>query len=237
MKFKTVSHIVRKINPMLQHTSVQFLKDLSKNNNKEWFDKNRKQYEQAKSDFEGLTAEILKRLGETDETIAHLQPKDCLFRINRDVRFSKNKSPYKTNMGMSIARGGKKVHFPGYYFHFEPGASFAAGGLWMPMAPELKKLRQEIDYNWDEFKKIIQSEKFKTVFGDLEKSGETSLTRPPKGYDAAHPGIEYLKLKSFIASASVSDADIVSENLARKITATFEALRPLISFFNRALEK
>jgi uncharacterized protein (TIGR02453 family) len=222
---------------MLQHTSVQFFKDLRKNNNKEWFDDNRKRYEQAKSDFELLTAAILERLGKTDETIAHLQPKDCLFRINRDVRFSKDKSPYKTNMGASIARGGKKVNFPGYYFHFEPGASFAAGGLWMPMAPELKKLRQEIDYNWDDFKKIVGSEQFKTVFGDLEKSGETSLSRPPKGYDAAHPGIEYLKLKSIIASASVSDADIVSKDLALKITAIFQALRPLIDFCNRALEK
>ncbi len=222
---------------MLQFTSVQFLKDLSRNNNKEWFDHNRKRYEQAKSDFELLAAAILKRLGETDETIAHLQPKDCLFRINRDVRFSKDKSPYKTNMGLSIARGGKKVNFPGYYFHFEPGASFAAGGMWMPMAPELKKLRQEIDYNWDEFKKIVGSEKFKTVFGDLQKSAETSLSRPPKGYDAAHPGIEYLKLKSFIASAPVSDADLASKDLAGKITATFQALRPLIDFCNRALEK
>ncbi len=222
---------------MLQPTSVQFLKDLRKNNNKEWFDNNRKQYEQAKSDFERLTADVLERLGQTDETIAHLQPKDCLFRINRDVRFSKDKSPYKTNMGMSIARGGKKVNFPGYYFHFEPGASFAAGGLWMPMAPELKKVRQEIDYNWEEFKKILESEEFKTVFGDLQKSGETSLSRPPKGYDATHPGIEYLKLKSFIASASVSDADILSTDLASKITAIFQALRPLIDFCNRALEK
>ncbi len=222
---------------MLQHTSVQFLKDLSKNNNKEWFDNNRKRYEQAKSDFELLTADVIRRLGQTDETIAHLQPKDCLFRINRDVRFSKDKSPYKTNMGMSIARGGKKVNFPGYYFHFEPGACFAAGGLWMPMAPELKKLRQEIDYNWDDFKKVVEAEKFKTVFGDLQKSGETSLSRPPKGYDATHPGIEYLKLKSFIASASVSDADIASKDLAVKITAIFEAMRPLIDFCNRALEK
>jgi uncharacterized protein (TIGR02453 family) len=222
---------------MLQYTSVQFLKDLKKNNNKEWFDKNRNRYGQAKSDFEGLAADVLRLLSRTDSTIAHQQPKDCLFRINRDVRFSKDKSPYKTNMGMSISRGGKKVNFPGYYFHFEPGASFAAGGLWMPMAPELKKLRQEIDYNWEEFKKIVQSKKFKTIFGDLQKNGETSLSRPPKGYDAAHPGIEYLKLKSFIASASVSDTDIASEDLAGKITATFEAMRPLIDFCNRALEK
>jgi uncharacterized protein (TIGR02453 family) len=222
---------------MLQPASIQFLKDLRKNNNKEWFDNNRKQYEQAKSDFERLTADVLERLGKTDETVAHLQPKDCLFRINRDVRFSKDKSPYKTNMGMAIARGGKKVNFPGYYFHFEPGASFAGGGLWMPMAPELKKVRQEIDYNWEEFKKILESEKFKTVLGDLQKSGETSLSRPPKGYHADHPGIEYLKLKSFIASASFSDADIVSGDLARKVTLTFQALRPLIDFCNRALSR
>ena len=141
---------------MLQKSTVQFLRDLKKNNSKEWFDTNRKKYESAKNDYEALVGDVIKQLSKTDESIAHLEPKQCVFRINRDVRFSKDKSPYKTNMGMYFSKGGKKSFYAGYYFHLQPGGSFVAGGLWMPMPPELKKVRQEIDYNWEEFKKIVE---------------------------------------------------------------------------------
>ena len=124
---------------MVQQTTVQFLRNLKKNNRKEWFDANRSKYEAAKRDIENLSAEIIKRLSRFDETIAHLHPKDCMFRINRDVRFSKDKSPYKTNMGVYFSKGGKKGNNAGYYFHLEPGGSFVAGGMWMPMLPDLKK--------------------------------------------------------------------------------------------------
>ena len=124
---------------MLQSSTVRFLKDLSKNNNKPWFDANRKQYENAKTDFAGFIQTIIDKHGKKDESIAHLKAKDCMFRINRDVRFSKDKSPYKTNMGAYINRGGKKSVFAGYYFHCEPGQCFVGGGLWMPMPPELNK--------------------------------------------------------------------------------------------------
>ncbi|RYG31141.1 MAG: DUF2461 domain-containing protein, partial [Chitinophagaceae bacterium] len=120
---------------MIQQATLQFLKSLKKNNKKEWFDANRSKYDSAKKNIEELTAGIISRLSKTDESIAHLQPKECMFRINRDVRFSKNKAPYKTNMGVYFSKGGKKGVQAGYYFHVEPGASFIAGGLWMPMAP------------------------------------------------------------------------------------------------------
>lgn len=124
---------------MIQKATIQFLKDLKLNNHKDWFEANRKVYEAAKADYLQFVASVLKGLVANDETLALLQPKDCTFRINRDVRFSKNKAPYKTNMGAGFSKGGKKMMLAGYYFHLEPGASFIAGGVWMPMAPELKK--------------------------------------------------------------------------------------------------
>lgn len=222
---------------MLQKSTIQFLKDLKKNNKKEWFDANRSKYDNAKADFEQLTLAVIKKLGKIDESIAHLEPKECLFRINRDVRFSKNKAPYKTNLAMYLSKGGKKSAYAGYYFHCEPGSAFVAGGLWMPEAANLKKLRQEIDYNWDDFKKIVEGKKLKSVFGALEKSKETVLSRPPKGYDPENPAIEYLKFKSLIASAKISDEDLLSKDLVKKLTNHFEVLKPLIDFCNQALDE
>ncbi len=222
---------------MIQQATVQFLRNLKKNNKKEWFDANRIKYESAKKDVESLSGEIIKRLSRTDDSIAHLQPKDCMFRINRDVRFSKDKSPYKTNMGVYFSKGGKKGINAGYYFHLEPGSSFVAGGLWMPMPPELKKVRQEIDYSWDEFSKITSNKKFKSVFGDLDRSMENALSRPPKGYEEDNPAINFLKLKSFIATTKIKDADLTSKDLVKKVTGYFESLKPLIDFLNRAIEE
>ncbi len=222
---------------MLQSSTIKFLKDLKKNNTKEWFDKNRKIYEAAKQDFLDLTTEVLKGIASKDNTVAHLEPKKCLFRINRDVRFSKDKSPYKTNMGMSIAKGGKVGISAGYYFHLEPGACFIGGGIYMPMPDEVKKIRQEIDYNFKDFKTIISSKKFIAAFGDITKSAEFSLTRPPKGYDENNPAIEYIKLKSWTASCTLNDTELTDKNLVKTIVSTFEALKPLLDFLNRAIEE
>jgi uncharacterized protein (TIGR02453 family) len=222
---------------MLQQSSIVFLKNLKKNNSKDWFDANRSKYESAKQDVEEFAAAIIKSLSKIDEGIAHLQPKDCMFRINRDVRFSKDKSPYKTNMGVYFSKGGKKGNQAGYYFHVEPGASFVAGGLWMPMPEDLKKVRQEIDYNWDEFKKIVQEKKFRTAFGNLERNPEFELSRPPKGYDDDNPAIEYLKLKSLIASSRISDKELTSRNLIKSAVSRFVTMKPLIDFLNRAVEE
>ena len=221
---------------MLQATTIKFLKDLKKNNTKEWFDANRKVYEAAKKDFLDLTEAVLKSIATKDETLAHLEAKKCVFRINRDVRFSKDKSPYKTNMGMSISKGGKSAMAAGYYFHLEPGACFIGGGIYMPMPDEVKKIRQEIDYNWDEFKKIITSKKFAAVFGDLTKSAEYSLVRPPKGYDENNPAIDYIKLKSWIATTPLQDVELTDKNLVKKIVTVFEAQKPLLDFLNRGID-
>ncbi len=153
---------------MLQPATLKFLKDLKKSNHKDWFEAHRKNYEAAKENFASLVTQIITKHGKTDTEIASLKASDCMFRINRDVRFSKDKSPYKTNFGASINRGGKKSIFSGYYFHCEPeGNSFAGGGLWMPAAETLKKVRQEVDYNFDEFKKIINNKKICLFLGKL----------------------------------------------------------------------
>src|SRR5688572_7833283 len=182
---------------MLQPSTVKFLRDLSKNNNKNWFENNRDKYEDAKSDFETFVQTLIDQHGRKDENIRDLVAKKCTFRINRDIRFSKDKTPYKTNMGGSLDRGGKKSIYAGYYVHLEPGGkSFVGGGLWMPMPEETKKVRQEIDYCLDEFKSIVESKKFKTIFGGLYKGEDASLKKVPQGFDAENPAAPYLKLKS-----------------------------------------
>lgn len=222
---------------MLQLLTIDFLKDLSKNNNKLWFDGHRKDYEAAKADFENFISLLLKQASSFDKDLTELEVKQCTFRINRDIRFSKDKTPYKVNMGASLNRGGKKSVFAGYYFHLEPGGkSFAGGGLWMPEAVTLKKIRQEVDYNLDEFKSIIENKTFKKIYNTLEISKETSLSSAPRGYEKDNPAFEWLKLKSYIATRSLSDKEIMAKDLASTVTETFKALKPLIDFLNRAID-
>lgn len=200
-------------------------------------DENRDAYLAAKADFESFTGALIKVTSAFDKDLQDLQVKDCTFRLNRDIRFSKNKVPYKVNMGASINRGGKKSIYAGYYFHLEPGGkSFAGGGIWMPMAPELKKIRQEIDYSLDEFNKILSEKKFKAVYGKLETPVEETLTNLPRGYEKNNPAAEFLKLKSILALKNIPDTELVKPGLLVNIAKTFEALKPLVNFINRALE-
>ena len=221
---------------MLQPATLRFLKQLAKNNDKTWFDAHRGDYEAAKGDFAAFIQKVLDAHSVKDEDLRTLKAKDCLFRINRDIRFSKNKAPYKNNMGASLDRGGKKSIYAGYYIHVQPGGeSFVGGGLWIPEAPELKKIRQEIDYCWEEFQKVIKAKPFVTQYGDILK-GEYSLSTMPKGYDKENPAAEYLKLKSFLAIRSLSDAELADKGLLKAVLKAFEALQPLLGFLNRAIE-
>jgi uncharacterized protein (TIGR02453 family) len=222
---------------MLQPATIKFLKDLKKNNNKPWFDNNRKRYEEAKADFARFIQAVIDTHSKKDGSIKTLLAKDCMFRINRDVRFSKDKSPYKSNFGASINKGGKKAwNTAGYYFQVQPDRNFAGGGIWMPEPNELKKVRQEIDYNFTDFKKIIGSKKFKLIYGDLDRSAEFLLSRVPKGYEPGNPAADYLKLKSFVAISFFSNADLTSKDLVKKTVAAFEALQPIINFINHSVE-
>jgi len=221
---------------MLEASTLKFLKDLKKNNNKPWFDAHRKQYDFAKENFAAFIQTLIDKHGLKDAGIKEQEGKKCMFRINRDIRFSKDKSPYKSNFGASINRGGKKSMYAGYYFHLEPGGSFVGGGLWMPMPPELKKIRQEIDYCYVEFKKIVSSKKFKSVYGDLYRGDDISLTRVPQGFEADNPAAGYLKLKSWIAMKELGDAELTSKELVKKSLEAFETLQPLVRFINRTLQ-
>lgn len=221
---------------MLQPATIQFLKNLKKNNNKEWFEKNRSIYETAKADYLLFIEKVLHKLKKKDTTLENIEAKKSIFRINRDVRFSKNKNPYKTNFGASISKGGKKTLLAGYYLHVEPNQSFVAGGLWMPKSTEFQKVRQEIDYNFNEFCNIISAKKFVQQFGGLEKSKEYVLSRPPKGYYINNAAIEYLKFKSFIVSKNISDEELTEASLLKNIVTSFETMIPFIHFLNRALE-
>lgn len=221
---------------MLQTSTIQFLKQLAKNNNKEWFDANRKKYDAAKTDLASFFQQVIIEFAKTDASIATVNVKDCLFRINRDVRFAKDKSPYKTNMGAYLNVNGKKSITAGYYLHIEPGNSFVGGGIYQPDADALKKIRQEIDYNFDDFKKIITSKRFKAVYTKgLSMDGEVSLSRPPKGYDESNPAIDYLKLKSFVGKATLTDAEVTDKKFVSIVVKAFKALHPMIVFFNNAL--
>lgn len=220
---------------MLHKATLHFLEQLATNNSKEWFDANRSAYMLARADFEALVAEIINQMGNVDTTIIDLTPKQCIFRLNRDVRFSANKSPYKTNFGASFEQGGRKSGLAGYYLHIEPGnKSMVGGGIWLPEAEHLRRIRQEIDYNWEEFKSLLQEQAFKKVYADLDHS-EHKLKREPKGYEPINPAIEYLKLKSLIAIHTITDADITSEKLLPVIIQSFAALKPLVYFVNRSL--
>jgi uncharacterized protein (TIGR02453 family) len=221
---------------MLDKATLKFLKDLAKNNNKEWFDAHRQQYETAKQNFIQLADKIIKDFCKKDKDFENLEAKKCLFRINRDIRFSKDKSPYKNNFGASFERGGRISPYAGYYLHIQPGNnSFIAGGVWQPEAERVKLIRQEVDYNWDDFKKIISNKKFKAIFGDLEKTKETSLSREPKGYEKDNPAIEYIKLKSWVVSASLKDEEVTDKDLVKKIITGFETMQPFIEFLNHSL--
>ena len=219
---------------MLQSATLKFLKDLKKNNNKPWFDEHRKQYEQVKEDVVVLTEQLIKAITVFDPPIGHLKAKECMFRINRDVRFSKNKQPYKNNIASYFNRNGKQGIGAGYYLHMEPGQSFAAGGIWMPDPKDLAKIRQEIDYSFDDWKKIMSNATFKKTFTE-GITGE-SLIRPPKGYDENNPAIEFLKRKSFIVTKPFTDAELQSKTFVKEVANTFKTMKPLIDFLNAAVE-
>ncbi len=222
---------------MIQPSTLSFLKILRKNNNKIWFDQNREKYVSARDNFEKFVSSLLQKIILFDADMKELEPRKCLFRINRDIRFSKDKTPYKINISASFNKGGKKSINAGYYFHVQPGGnSFAGGGLWMPEATELKKVRQEIDYCFPEFKKIISATSFKTNYGELEKEKNQMLVNIPKGYDKENPAGDFLKLKSFVATKYIPDKSLLEPQLVNEVAKYFKALTPLLKFINRSFE-
>lgn len=218
---------------MLKKETLSFIKDVAENNNREWFAENKPRYEEAKADVLTLVASIIPELAKVDPALsAEADPKKSLMRIYRDVRFSKNKDPYKNNFGMwfSTKKGGNE---PGYYLHIQPGKSFIAGGYWMPDAPHVKLIRQEIDYNIGDFKEIVESKDFKKNF---KLGTESALKNAPKGYDPSDPNIEYLKLKSFEATMPIADEEFFKPTLVNKLISSFKTVQPLVVFLRNAID-
>ena len=220
---------------MLQPFTLEFFKELRQNNHKEWFDQNRKRYEKVKADYLNLAGNILEEMKKVDESLDILSPKDCTFRINKDIRFSKDKTPYKTNLGIALHPFGKKMQLAAYYIHLEEGQSFVGGGLWMPEAPLLVKLRKEINYFYQDLEGILSDPNFIKTYGELDVDPGQKLIRPPKGYEAENPAIEFLKLKSFTASRKIPDNMLTSEKLIPFVKESLTTLKPMISFVNRGL--
>jgi len=220
---------------MISKNIVRFLTSIKKNNNKAWLDANRALYDTSKEEFITEVAAIIKGIAAFDTAFVNLTPKECMFRLNRDIRFSKEKHPYKTNFAAYFNPAGKNGEGAGYYIHIEPGKSFAATGIWHPPVEHLGKIRQEIDYNLEEWKKIINHKKFKAVFNQgFEKS--ESLVRAPKGYLEENSAISFLKMKSFVVSRSFTDEELQDKNFTKVLVKTFEAAKPFVDFINRSLD-
>ena len=220
---------------MIQPATLNFLSTLAKNNNRDWFEKNRSVYATSKANVEAFLDELILELGKVDPLLADLEGKKSLFRINRDVRFSKNKAPYKTNFGASLSPGGRKSPLPGLYIHIEPNQAFLAGGVWMPEPPVLAAIRQEIDYNLDDFESIIKNKKFKATFGNLNQ--DDKLVNVPKGYAKDTPSAEYIKLKSFIVMNTLSTTEILSKTFVKKCVETYKVMYPMNQFLRQAMEE
>ena len=218
---------------MLNKNIITFLESLKENNDREWMHKNDKLFRSVQQDFEIFVSELIKEIRSFDPSIGMVAPKDCIFRIYRDVRFAKDKSPYKTNMGAYIALGGRKSMRAGYYFHVEPGECMLAGGLYMPPPDLLFRARQEIYYNLKEFNTIINDKLFVKYFGTV---GGDKTKLVPKGFDKDFAGIELLKHKSYLVTHSLSDDMISSEKLLSHCSEVFRAKLPFNNFFNRVVE-
>lgn len=212
-----------------------FLKTLKKNNNREWFQQNKSQFEAARNKFETLVNLLIGEVSKIDKNITSLNSKDCTFRIYRDVRFAKDKSPYKTNFGAFIAKGGKNSGNAGYYIHIEPGSCFLGGGIYMPPANILKAVRTEILENTEDFKAIIHNKLFIEEFGNI--TDDNPLKSPPRGFPADFPDIDLLKYRNYTVIKYLSDKFLLSDTLIEEIINTFRLMFPLNSFINRIISQ
>lgn len=220
---------------MLSKDSLQFLDDLKANNNRDWFLDNKKRYEIFKKDYQQLVADILDAMKPLDPSLEMLEVKNCTFRINRDIRFSKDKSPYKDHVGIWISSGSKGMNRSGYYVHIARAGSFIAGGFYCPEAEDLKKVRKEIAYFHEDLEEIINNKNFQKEFGDFDRNEKNLLKNPPRGYEKDHPAIEFLKLKSFETSQKFNIEEVLKEDFVSKMTQKLIVLKPLNDFINRAL--
>lgn len=206
-----------------------FLRQLTENNNREWFTQHKNLYTESQENLVLFLEDLIKEMSEFDPELGKIDAKKSLFRIYRDTRFSKDKTPYKTNFGASLGMG-KGSQKGGYYLHLEPGKSFIAGGIYMPESSVLKTLRKEISLYGNEFLNILNEKEFKKYFPELDHDDQ--LKKVPQGFEKEDPMAEYLKLKSFIVVYNLSDKEIQDKNAAKNIAEIFRAMKPLNDFLN-----
>jgi len=218
---------------MLSKELLLFLRELKENNYKEWFHENKPRYQKLKKEFEQFIALTIADISQFDKSVQSLEPKHCMFRINRDIRFSKDKSPYKTNFGGFIVPGGKKSGNAGYYIHIEPGNCFIAGGIYAPHSDKLKAVRTEIYENTDEFKEILNDKNFRRHFKEI--MSEDMLKTAPRGFPKNFEDVDLLRYKHYTVAKSVSDDLVTSDKFADEIHETFKALYPFNQFINEGI--
>ena len=222
---------------MINKNTLKFLKELKDNNSKEWLDDNKKSYENTKNDILTLTTELIITLSDTDKTIsnAYLDPKKCITRLNRDLRFAKDKTPYKTDYYIVLNKNGKNSSSAFYFLHIEPNNCFVGGGVYNPQPEQLKKIRQEIDYAFNEWTSIINDKNFKKIFpSGINNSGV--LNRTPKEYSEENKASEFLKMKGFFTKEKLTDKEIMADETFVQINNYFKTTKPLVDFLNRAIE-
>lgn len=212
---------------------LDFLKQLKENNNREWFQKNKKIYETAKAEMEAFVDILIPQIAVFEPSVKYVNAKDCMFRIFRDVRFAKDKSPYKTNMGAWISKGGRKSAGPGYYLHIQPGESMLAGGVYMPEPDQLKKIRQEIYYNAGEFKAILESKNAKKYFNGLSEWDKQKL--PQRDFPKDFPDIDLLKYRHYTVAHMLDDKHVIEKDFSKLVIKVFGLMQPLNAFLERAL--
>jgi len=213
---------------------LPFLEQLRDNNDREWFNANKALYDNAKAGFKTFVNSLIPAIAKFDDSVKLMTAKECIFRIFRDVRFAKDKSPYKTNFGAFIAKGGRKNHGPGYYFHLQPGECFLSGGVWMPSPDVMKKIRQEIYYNTAEFKSILNHKNFTKYFSGIDEWDRQKSA--PREYPKDFPDIELLKNRSFTVSHKLSDKIINSEKLFDYAIGVYQVMKPYNDFLAKAIE-
>src|SRR6187402_2010375 len=220
---------------MINPQTLDFLTALVENNNREWFMANKERYDKARENVIDFTAELLTLLHKVDPSVsADLDPKKCVMRIYRDIRFSKNKTPYKNNFGVSIPTLNSKLGGVEYYLHIQPGKSFIAGGYWMPEATHLKAIRQEIDYNAAELIAIIDAPEFVKLFGDFRSQDQ--LKTIPREYSADNENIDLLKLKSFIVTHKINDKQLLKADCAAYMANICSKIYPMNVFLKNAID-
>jgi uncharacterized protein (TIGR02453 family) len=212
---------------------IQFLGELSENNNRAWFVMNKPRYDILREEFLALTTQLIADIAKFDPAVAGCNPKKALFRINRDMRFSHDKSPYKTHFSAAITASGLKKPSqgggPAYYFHIDAeGKLLVAGGEYLPPADRLRAIRHQVVGDAAGFGKMRKNKKLVETFGDLQQEGK--LVRPPKGFDPDSPNIEYVKLKSFIVWTEASIKKKIPDDLGREVLAQFKAAYPLVGW-------